>query len=540
MSEFVRGAIEPGHMPVVMMTPEQYTSLIRPHKITPYTAYFLAYRLGQTISDVVKLAAQDTLIKKTKGEIPSLLRYPETLSVAATTMTGPELERAVTDAISSQYQFLMDAWSIGNLSGMGSSFMSSVEQFMNPGQLLYSYSTLQYQTSVIPRMKRHWNMQYRPAVPNALMAWQLLLRNQIRDTEFRQYAAWDGWSDKDIDLLKELWKAFPNIRSSFRMHMRGAIPYKEYQAHVHMSGWPKGWDSKIYKMYEWLPNAREAYRLFRRGKIKKAIMNSLFKGQGFDSRWYKNLEDLWERIPLPRDAFNMHMRGKIGYKTFASYISKNEWEPGADEYLYAIFQKLPSAREAFFMQRKDLITVSERDALYKANGYDEKYHSDLTDNYQYVPTLYDLTRIADYVELDLIWATKILVERGMRTRDISKVIAMLKIRPLRNEITRQIYIWLTRRQYGWVSETDFAAAIQVYVDNGLVQTTEKTLLLEEGQLKYEDELMREQIEILEWRFRTALISQEELEEGLLALGIVQEKVNLMVELLLAQGYYGYY
>jgi len=192
------------------------------------------------------------------------------------------------------------------------------------------------------------------------------------------------------------------------------------------------------------------------------------------------------------------------------------------------------------MWAKGLITVAKRDSMYMANGFDKEYHQLLTDNNYYIPTVYDLTRIADYVEIDRIWAIKILKERGLRDNDISKIVAMLKIRPLRDEIRRQITLWVKRYRLGWATPTQLEAALQEYLEGGYIQETEKTLLTEEAELNYEDELMEEKIDIYSWYFKTAVISEEELLEDFLDLGIREEKANLMVELLKAQGYYGYY
>jgi len=538
--EFITG-IPPGHIPVVLLKPEQYMALNAAAHRFPIGLYWAMSALAHNVADIARLGAQAFLVDRMRREwIPGAANFPMALSCESKDISLSDLSNRVLETVNRDYQYLMSAWITGIETGMGAAFSSAQEQFMSSGQLLYAYSDLQYQTSVIPRMRRFWLSQYTPNVPDGSLAWILWRRGRISEKDFNTYASYDGWDTKGIGYLKEAWSQIPNERAAFRMFMRGSIKYEDYKKFVVANGWEEEWHSRLYEFYEWRPNSREAFRLFRRGIIDDKYMYGLFRSQGYDPRWDKVLPELYERMPLPRDAFNMLMRGVIDTKGWRNYISMNEWEEGAADYLYQIYQRLPSSHEAFYMHQKGLITVSQRDTLYRMNGYDSKYHSLLTENYYYVPTLYDLTRIADYVEIDLIWATKVLKERGLRDRDIAKIIAMLKIRPLRSEITRQITIWLNRRMKGWVSETDFEAAIQTYVDAGLVQSTEKTLLLEEGQLKYEDELMDEKITALEWWYRTAVISDEELLAELLALGVVEEKANLMVEVLKAQGYYGYY
>ena len=625
---FITG-FPPGHIPMVLLTPEQYQRINSVNQPVSFSPYFATASIASTLGDIAKLGAQLFLLERMRLEfIPTAARLPTALSYDVKRLKGPDLEKTVFDEVTRQADYLVSAWKTGIETGLGGAFTASQEQWLNTGQLIYAYSTLQYQTSVVPRMRRHWMSVYTPQVPDSSMAYKLFLRKHIDESRFREYAGYDGWDKEGTNFLMELWKQVPNERTSFRMLMRDAIDYKEFKNHVRINNWAEGWDTKLYQIFEWLPNAREAFTLYRRGKIDQALEHTLMKAQGFDGKWHDSLERLYERIPLPRDAFNMMMRGAIKEKDFEGYVNANEWEEGSAErletiyqdlpeerqaftlwkrgaikkvdmealfradgymskydsllpklferiphprdafnalmrgaidrnkfdywvqanewqdgsadFLYDIYTRLPSYREAFFMWSKGLIKTDKRDWLYSASGFEKEYHQLLTDNNYYIPTVYDLTRIADYVEISSIWATKILKERGLRDTDIAKIIAMLKIRPLRDEIRRQIAIWVKRYRYGWVTPTQLEEALQEYLEDGYIQETEKTLTTEETELNYEDELMKEKIDIYSWYFKTAVITEEELLEDFLDLGIREEKANLMVELLKAQGYMGYY
>jgi len=621
--------IPPGHIPMVLLTPEQYMRINSLNQPVSFTPYFATASVASNLGDIAKLGAQLFLLERMRTEfIPSAMNLPMPISETVVGKKGEELRKAVFNEATKQADYLVSAWKTGIQTGLGGGFASAQEQYLNTGQLMYAYSTLQYQTSVIPRMRRFWMSQYTPQVPDASMAWILLRRGKISEAEFKEYARNDGWDSKGADLLKSVWLQIPNERAAFRMNRRNALTDKEYDEFIKMNGWDEGWASKLYAMFQWLPNAHEGFRLLRRGAITKAQEEFLFRAQGFDAFWYPSLRRLWERIPLPRDAFNMMMRNVITEKDFDKYIQANEWEIGSAErlktiyqdlpsereaftllkrgkisktifeflmraegwtsewrdlmpsayeriphprdafnalmrgaidrkkfdfwvdanewqegmsdFLYHIYARMPSYREAFYMWAKGLITLAQRDSMYMANGFDKEYHQLLTDNNYYIPTVYDLTRIADYVEIDRIWAIKILKERGLRDNDITKIIAMLKIRPLRDEIRRQITLWVKRYRLGWATPTQLEEALQTYLEGGYIQDTEKTLITEEAELNYEDELMEEKIDIYSWYFKTAVISEEDLLEDFLDLGIREEKANLMVELLKAQGYYGYY
>jgi len=482
------------------------------------------------------------------------------------------------------YDGFLDNWGRGIISGDGAAFSSYMEQMVGAGSLFSAYKNLMYQASVIPRMRRYWMALYSPTVPDERLAWTLFRRGILKEGDFIRYCRFEGWEEDKVDWLKGAFKAIPNENAAFRMFkrgvisdevkkavyfanswdegyfdyldaiyqriptprdafnmfMRGAITETDFDSYVEKNEWESDSAARLWAIYQNLPRSHDAFTLFRRGKIDKNTLTALYKADGFMSTYQNILSSLFERIPHPRDAFNALMRGAIDRKTFDGWVYANEWFDGAADFLYDIYQKQPTAREAFYMWAKGLITIAQRDQLYSASGYDSSWHQKITENNYYVPTVYDLTRIADYVEIDSIWATRILTERGLRDRDKGKILAMLKVRPLRDEIRRQLALWVKRYRYGWVLPTDLEEALQEYLEGGYIQATEKTLIIEEAELNYEDELMEEKIDIYSWYYKTAVISEEELLQDFLDLGIREEKANLMVELLKAQGYYGYY
>jgi len=377
-------------------------------------------------------------------------------------------------------------------------------------------------------------------LPNAREAFTLFKRGEITDIVMKGLMLNQGYSERWTDFLPSLYERIPTPRDAFSMYMRGAISESQFDKYVEGNEWEEGSEARLWAIFQNLPNSREAFTLFRRGKIDAATLTKLYQADGYMPTYQKIVSSLFERIPMPKDAFNALMRGYIDRKQFDSYISQNEWQEGMAGLLYEIYTRLPSANMAFYMWKKDLISLAQRDELYRAAGYEEAWFKNLTANFEYSPTVYDLTRIADYVEIDTIWATRIMRERGLRDSDISKIVKMLKIRPLRDEIRRQLTLWVKRYRLGWATPTQLDAALQEYLEDGYIQATEKTLITEEAELNYEDELMEEKIDIYSWYFKTAVITEEELLEDFLDLGIREEKANLMVELLKAQGYYGYY
>lgn len=285
-----------------------------------------------------------------------------------------------------------------------------------------------------------------------------------------------------------------------------------------------------------VPNASMAYILFKRGKITESEFKTYCSYEGWDGKGIDQLRASWEAVPTVYVAFELMMRGELTRKQFEEYVDLHSWPAEWRDLLYRLMERLPTPHEAFYLWTKGLIDRAARDELYKAGGFDESWHQTITDNWYYTPTLYDLVRMADYIELDQIWAADVMTRRGIKTADQAKIWEMLQLRPLREETRAVTTKWIWRMRYG---RTTLETLDDEFKSLG-IKTKERELLLMKAQMDYEDELIDEMIEVLRWRFRTAIITEAQFLNGLLDLEIRQEKANLIVEEEKARGYYGYY
>jgi len=421
------------------------------------------------------------------------------------------------------------------------------------------------------------------AVPGVAAAWRFLKRGQISGEEFKAYtrmSAWpDGWDDKFLkyyeslptprqafdmrqrhlitnskkhafydaagystnihDALDGLFTSLPSLSEAARMYLRNALSAAGYLTAATQRGYGVFMAGKMLTNYLSYPTTREAFYMDRRGIIDRTTRNRIYKADGYLEDWWPLITENYTHIPNPLNAFKMLMRGKISQKEFDTYIYQNGWPSELAPKFYALHENTPTSHEAFFMWKKGLINLGQRNGLYRAYGWDSRFWPLITKNYEYTPTLYDLFRLADYVEVDAIWATEVMKKRGIADADIAKMLPMIKIRALRDEVRRQVYIWVNRYALGWCSATELEAALDGMLADKYIQVTEKALITEEAELMYEDELLRESIRILMWRFRMGAITEEAYLEDLLALGIRREKANLMVAEQVAMGYYGY-
>jgi len=241
-------------------------------------------------------------------------------------------------------------------------------------------------------------------------------------------------------------------------------------------------------------------------------------------------------VPNARMAWVLYRKGVFSEADFTKYAQMDGWPSSSAAWLNENWDKCPMSYDAFMWWRKGLISEEKMRSYLFGDGWDKSLHNTLIGNYWTGMRVYDLARLADFIELDQTWAVKKLKAAGLNDEDVARTWKMLEMRPLREEVRTLTTKWTWRYRMGRVSLDALGTAF----DTMGVKPKEKELLIEKAELDYEDELIDEWVEILTWRFRTAVITEEEFLAGLIELGIKEEKANLIVELQKAMGYYGYY
>jgi len=285
-----------------------------------------------------------------------------------------------------------------------------------------------------------------------------------------------------------------------------------------------------------VPDAQMSYSLYLRGEMTWDEFKLHAAYDGWTEEGAEQLRAVWTEIPTVQQVIALHLRGKLTWEQVQNYVVMNAWPKEWAAQFLELATRLPSPQEAYYMQNRGLITVAERNSIYQAWGFTSEWWDKITTNFTYAPTVYDLMRLADYVELDQIWTLDKLAKRGVEERDRAKIWEALQLRPLADERKALTGKWTWRRRMGRATETQIS---DEFINLG-IRSKERALLIEKANLDYEDELIDEWVEILIWRFRTAVITEEEFLQGLIELGINKEKSNLIVELEKAKGYYGYY
>ena len=157
-------------------------------------------------------------------------------------------------------------------------------------------------------------------------------------------------------------------------------------------------------------------------------------------------------------------------------------------------------------------------------GFSDTYIDGLIDIFEYNPSLFDLLRMADYVELSDDFIKKSLKILGVKEPYFSTLFTLIKRRPIREEVRMNVSLLVTAYSKGYISREFLSTSL-----DGLgLQTKEKELVLNYADNKRTYEILEERIYILRTSFQKGLISESTLESELSKLGLQKEWINLII------------
>jgi hypothetical protein len=194
------------------------------------------------------------------------------------------------------------------------------------------------------------------------------------------------------------------------------------------------------------------------------------------------------------------------------------------------------ARKVFRPNKPDPITLFglytrgyiTRDVLKSelvyVTGYPDNYINGLIDIFEYNPSLFDLLRMADYVELSDEFIRKSLSILGIKEPYFSVLVSLIKKRPLREEIRYNVTQLIAAYSKGFISRDFLSLA---FGKLGL-QPKEKELMLMYADNKLAYEILDDRIYVLRTSFQKGLIDESTLDRELTKLGISREWINLII------------
>ena len=228
------------------LSPEGYSGMMG-NELSPILGPLLdvAGSVGQTVQDMILKAVQVDGITQIQDMIEPFLLSEGALAAKMKAAGPTGSEAAAREYLVRVYKGLFDNWKAGMWRGVGTGYMGAMAQFLQAGQVLYAYKTQQMNIAVVSRMARHWMRTYTPSVPNTRMAWELWRHGILTNTQYKDYASFEGWDASSADYLNEVFSIYPSVLQAFDWWRRGWIDADERDAYYFGRGWDTDYHERI-------------------------------------------------------------------------------------------------------------------------------------------------------------------------------------------------------------------------------------------------------------------------------------------------------
>jgi hypothetical protein len=198
-------------------------------------------------------------------------------------------------------------------------------------------------------------------------------------------------------------------------------------------------------------------------------------------------------------------------------------EDVADKIFDTLYKQLDEFQLWKLLKRKVIDETKFYDLMARL-GYDKDTIALFIRAAEYVPSFYDLTRLADYVPLDDIYIGEVLRANGIREADIPRLTTYLQRRPLREEVRNVLSRLLFEYSRGRLGKE----AMLAEMDGLGVLPEEKKLYSKWADLQRKDYILDLQIDIIEQQTRKGLFEElEEVTDALVKIGLDWEIANLL-------------
>lgn len=291
------------------------------------------------------------------------------------------------------------------------------------------------------------------------------------------------------------------------------------------------------KSLEWnILGVKEATEAYRRGLITyDQYISIIQENTGLSLQHAQIYEKAQQQIPDVTSAFKMMMEGLINFEEFEKIVVANGYPKEYAAKWRDMLDREPDPAFAFELWRRGLITRGKFRECLRIAGYQDSWHEIIEKGLYRIPSLGDLIRISDYVELPHAYIEECMRQQGYTDTAIYYLVKAIARRPLREEV-RSLTTLLNYNYYrGYISKEELSDA---YNKIGLLPE-EKTLneiYASYRRAQYKFELM---IDIIEQKTRKKIYTTiAEIENALVTIGVDQEIANLMATKWYYQYVYG--
>jgi hypothetical protein len=191
--------------------------------------------------------------------------------------------------------------------------------------------------------------------------------------------------------------------------------------------------------------------------------------------------------------------------------------------------RLPDTKTAYELLREKLISEEDFYKYASYEGWSRGLAAKLLDLWDYDPTIGDLITLSNYIELDDSFISQVYDINRFPAKYRPYWSEMIKLRPLRNEISSYIGAVLAMRGNGYWTKEAFLKALDDAQSEKWIKSREVELRKLQADLSFSRNLLEVKVDTLKYMFRKGKITPDQLEAQLRALGLDPLMANAIKE-----------
>jgi len=151
----------------------------------------------------------------------------------------------------------------------------------------------------------YYNAWLRPEIPDLQTATHMLLRGYLTEEQFSTIAAKHGYNDSFIAAMRGLRWQYPDVGTLTSLNTRGAIPDSVHDAVLHQLGYDPTWAASFRFLAKRIPGLGDLTTMLLRGLITEDSFKENLRAQGVREEDVDNYLELTRARPGPGEILSM-------------------------------------------------------------------------------------------------------------------------------------------------------------------------------------------------------------------------------------------
>jgi len=316
----------------------------------------------------------------------------------------------------------------------------------------------------------------------------------------------------------------PRERELSNLYRRKIIDSTDYSETMKMLGYDPAWSFGMHEANTRYPGASELLTMYRRGFLSQEIFRKLLEYQGFDIRTSHIYALMKEPLHTTSALIQQVVKEVITPDEFISYMALQGWTPEEAQKYWDVHWRIVSLDDLQDMRNRGLIDDTEYAKQLIIHDYPPEWTGKLTAISYKNPTMLQFRQITEYTDLSDREIDRALKTFGYAPEWEPVMRKFLTSRRLMNERTRMINELEINFVKGYINEDSFRAELAAM---GL-SIDVIDLRLGRAKLKYGREVKDDWQKIYITAYRNDFITDQQLWEELVSLGIREEIINLIM------------